>query len=253
MSSRLRNSLAQQFKRPHKGLLGWCVLQWFKYKNEMLNKCGPRLCNIKPDHKVLEIGFGPGLGIEHALEYVKDGPGKIYGVEVSTYMLDAASRRLKNPISNDKVHLSLASVIDLPFDTDTFDRVFHCNSYYFWPSLPQSVSELYRVMKPGACMVAVLSLDNIRLAKSRGFLKHGDPDPLKYMFALEASGFEDVKFEYFMEGNFKYQAIFAHVHEKPAYHFDEELEDSDSELAKDEHSEIQQNIQPSNKKPSSSQ
>lgn len=39
--------------------------------------------NIQPDHKVLEIGFGPGIGLNAALETVKHSSGKVYGIDIS--------------------------------------------------------------------------------------------------------------------------------------------------------------------------
>ena len=39
--------------------------------------------NIKPDHKVLEIGFGPGIGLNAALEKVEHSSGKVYGIDIS--------------------------------------------------------------------------------------------------------------------------------------------------------------------------
>ena len=39
--------------------------------------------NIQPDHKVLEIGFGPGIGLYAALEKVEHSSGKVYGIDIS--------------------------------------------------------------------------------------------------------------------------------------------------------------------------
>ena len=39
--------------------------------------------NIQPDHKVLEIGFGPGIGLNAALEKVEHSSGKVYGIDIS--------------------------------------------------------------------------------------------------------------------------------------------------------------------------
>lgn len=204
-------------------------MQMFKRKNSLLEKNAVRLCNIQPHHQVLEIGFGPGIGIEHAVSYVKDGPGKICGVDISRYSLEQAYSRCRRHIHNKKVELTLASVIDLPHATDSFDCVFHTNCYYFWSSMQQALQEIHRVMKPGANMVTCMNLDSIRKVQERGLMKYGKPDPVNYMCALELCGFEDVRFEYLSDGDFKYQAIFAHLGEKPAYHYDElEMEEAEA-------------------------
>ena len=42
---------------------------------------------VQPDDKVLEVGFGPGVGLEVALRKVEDGSGKVYGLEISQQMV----------------------------------------------------------------------------------------------------------------------------------------------------------------------
>ena len=39
--------------------------------NSFLETNAVKLSNIKPDHNVLEIGFGPGVGLEAAYNVVK--------------------------------------------------------------------------------------------------------------------------------------------------------------------------------------
>ncbi|XP_076457486.1 uncharacterized protein YxbB-like [Babylonia areolata] len=228
MTSKIKDSLARQLRLPTRGVWGWLTFNFLKYNSDVLEKNAARLSAIEPHHKVLEIGFGPGLGIQHALQYVKDGPGKVCGVDLSPYMVEKATTRLSAPIKEGKVELGLGNVMDIPYGTDTFHRIFHCNCYYFWPSMQDSLQEIYRVMKPGGVMVTLLNHKHIKKAQANGLLKYGDPDPLKYMCALELSGFEDVRIEYFDESSGNYQAIFAHLHVKPDVF--ELLENEEKEL-----------------------
>ena len=47
------------------------VIQNFLVKvNHSLEKLACELCEIKPDHMVLEVGFGPGLGLKEAADKV---------------------------------------------------------------------------------------------------------------------------------------------------------------------------------------
>ena len=43
--------------------------------NAFHEKLACELCDIQPDHKVLEVGFGPGLGLKEAFNKVS---GKIF-------------------------------------------------------------------------------------------------------------------------------------------------------------------------------
>ena len=43
--------------------------------------------DIQPDHQVLEVGFGPGAGLDAALKKVEHGSGKVHGVDISEQMV----------------------------------------------------------------------------------------------------------------------------------------------------------------------
>ena len=43
--------------------------------------------NIQPNYKVLEVGFGTGIGIKAALKKVENGHGRVYGVDISEQMV----------------------------------------------------------------------------------------------------------------------------------------------------------------------
>ena len=91
------------------------------------------------------------------------------------------------------------------------DKIFHCNCYYFWPSLLAGSTELYRVLKPGGLMITTLSLDTVKLLSKNCFVPSRNTDPVRYMGALECVGFKDVKIEYHTDSEFKrdYQCITA--------------------------------------------
>lgn len=43
--------------------------------------------DIQPDHHVLEVGFGPGVGLSAALKKVENGSGKVHGIDISEQMV----------------------------------------------------------------------------------------------------------------------------------------------------------------------
>ncbi|XP_033741971.1 demethylmenaquinone methyltransferase-like [Pecten maximus] len=162
----------------------------------MLEREAARLSEIQPDHHVLEVGFGPGLGIEAACQYVKGGQGKIYGVDFSEEMVTMATKLVRQDVNDRKVKLILGDVADLSFfESNKFDRVFHCNTYYFWPDLDKAVRELHRVMKTDAIMVTTMNYERSIRMRDIGLFRYGDIDQRRYMNALEACGFRDVSLE----------------------------------------------------------
>ena len=51
--------------------------------------------NIQPDHKVLEVGFGPGAGLNAALKNLKHCSGKVYGIDISELIVSITVRLLE--------------------------------------------------------------------------------------------------------------------------------------------------------------
>lgn len=239
MAGRLKlwytNQVAKNLRLPQKGIFGWITTQFLISRNRFLEENAVRLCKIKPDHHVLEIGFGPGLGLQAAHKITKNGKGKVYGIDPSFYMVNFASKKLNKAIEDKKVLLFHGSSTNIPLNTDSVHRVFHCNCYYFWPTMRSVLREIYRVMKPGGIMVTTLSIDNLKESQRKGFLKHGHPDPVKYLACLENYGFENVHLEYHKDPSTgkEFQAIFSEVLEKPAHDTSMLSDDEDDDMAEE--------------------
>jgi ubiquinone/menaquinone biosynthesis C-methylase UbiE len=94
------------------------------------NEWAISLLNLQPSDRVLEIGFGPGVAIQKMNELVSDG--LIWGIDHSEVMFRQASNRNERAISTGRVRLTLASVTQLPFFGDPFDKILDVNSFQFW-------------------------------------------------------------------------------------------------------------------------
>lgn len=108
-----------------------------------------KLCDIRPDDIVLELGHGPGLGLQAAVQHLTGPGGKLLGVDYSKYMNKMATESMQEHIANGKVTLYCCDVAAMPLEDSSVDKVFHCNCYYFWHDLKAAASEIHRVMKPG--------------------------------------------------------------------------------------------------------
>uniref|UniRef100_A0A0B7BMQ8 Methyltransferase type 11 domain-containing protein n=1 Tax=Arion vulgaris TaxID=1028688 RepID=A0A0B7BMQ8_9EUPU len=236
MAQRMRlwftEQVARNLKFPERGLFGWLSYTFFVKYNSYMELNAVRLSNIKPDHNVLEIGFGPGVGLEAAYNIVKNGKGKVFGVDYSLFMMETARKRAKKGVNENKIMLYHANVSQIPLNTDSVQRVFHTNSYYYWPNLRLAVREIYRVMQPGAIMVTTLNMNSLKTVQNLGFLKYGHPDPVKYMRCLENYGFENVRMEYHKDQltGRQFQTIFCEVIEKPAHGKSMDIDDDDDEV-----------------------
>lgn len=196
MASFIKDALAKNLRQPRSGPIGWFVNRYvFENLNRGLEENAVKLCNISKDDSVLEVGFGPGIGIEEAYSKIKDGKGKVYGADISQTMIKRATQRLRPQISEGKVELVLANVANLPFESDMFDHVFHCNCYYFWDDQVACAKELRRVMKHNATMVTVLNEYSLKKVNEKGVMKYGNTDPERYMDSLKKAGFQDVDYQ----------------------------------------------------------
>ncbi|XP_030211732.1 uncharacterized protein zgc:194242 isoform X2 [Gadus morhua] len=203
------HNIGKQLGLPTRSLVGWLVSRFLKVGNRVLEEKAVRLCGIQPGDTVLEVGHGPGLGLQSAAGLLTQPSGSLIGVDYSKYMHQMASDLLKDLLASGKVTLHHCDVAAMPLADSIVDKVFHCNCYYFWPDLRKGSAELHRVMKPGGLMVATLNLQRIAALASRGAMPGENWRPEAYMEALKDSGFVDVRIEDVQHSNRKFQAIYA--------------------------------------------
>ncbi|XP_072033707.1 phosphoethanolamine N-methyltransferase 2-like [Amphiura filiformis] len=205
--------IAPQLRRPTSGFTGWVVKRMLQSKNGFIELNAVRLCRLEKHHRVLEVGFGLGIGIKKAAEIIEAGSGKVHGIDFSPEMMRAASTRVEAEVIDGKVELVLGDAACLPYRDNTMDRIFHCNCYYFWPDVNKVCLKLHRVLKDGGIMVTCLSLDRMQDIDSRGYLQCAISwDPNIYIDALKKTGFVNVemKDEYCDKTKQAFQAIYAY-------------------------------------------
>ena len=146
------------------------------------------LLNIKPDDRLLEIGFGPGLAIELASKIASEG--FVTGIDHSEVMVRQASRRNARAIREGKVALHLGSASDLPKFNEPFDKIFTINSVHFWNAPVDSLKELLKMLRPGG-LIAVTLQPRSRSATDATAKELGKEMRLN----LECAGFSQVRLE----------------------------------------------------------
>ena len=105
------------------------------------------MLQIRPNERVLEVGFGPGVAI--ALLAGSASSGYVAGVDPSWEMVAQARARNAAAIETGLVDLRQGSVERLPFDDDAFDAVMAVNSMQVWPDAITGLREVHRVMRTG--------------------------------------------------------------------------------------------------------
>jgi ubiquinone/menaquinone biosynthesis C-methylase UbiE len=102
---------------------------------------------INPSDFILEVGSGPGLGLQLAAERAHQG--KVVGVDLSETMLEMAYRRNRSLIQSERVELHLGSVEKLPVEDAIFDKAMTINSLHLWPDPVAGLREIRRTLRTG--------------------------------------------------------------------------------------------------------
>jgi ubiquinone/menaquinone biosynthesis C-methylase UbiE len=145
------SGLIGQFRKPT-GKIGWFVGQVMALKNKERSQWVLSLLKVQPDDQILEIGFGPGTDIQRISQ--KISRGFVAGIDYAEIMVCQASKRNASAIRAGKVKLQCATASKLPYDDQSFDKVFSINVAQFWDQPLQVLAEVQRVLKPGG-LVAI--------------------------------------------------------------------------------------------------
>jgi ubiquinone/menaquinone biosynthesis C-methylase UbiE len=184
--------LAKQLRKPA-GFFGNLVAKMMEVRTrdfykEIIGKLSPR----QGEH-ILEIGYGPGLGI---YRIASSFPGcRISGIDFSELMYHKASKRNKKFVEKGTVHLKLGDILTLQPGNDKFDKIFCVNVIYFWNDLDLAFTRIFNMLgEKGIFLIYMDHRDTIEKAK---FLS----DFCKYSIEeveskLKNAGFTDIEYTF---------------------------------------------------------
>ena len=129
-----------------KGALGWLGGQLMS-QDHWLSAWVLDLLEVHPSDSVLEVGSGPGVGMQLAAERAYQGT--VVGIDPSETMLEMAHRRNRALIEARYVELHHGSVEKLPFPDAAFDKAMTMNSLHLWPNQVAGLREIKRILRPG--------------------------------------------------------------------------------------------------------
>jgi ubiquinone/menaquinone biosynthesis C-methylase UbiE len=138
--------LMRMFGRPE-GLLGRLGGIILAHGNRRFAEEMVAFLEVRPSDDVLEVGFGPGIGI--ALLAGAATKGKIAGIDPSEEMVAQATARNAAAIEAGAVDLRRGTVERMPFADAAFDVALAINSMQVWPDAPAGLREIRRVLRMG--------------------------------------------------------------------------------------------------------
>lgn len=194
--SKFTDYIGSQFGNP-RGFVGKVCCVIMNVINKAMYKNTVALMNVQPGEKVLDIGYGNGYLLQRLYKKTK---ADLYGIDISQDMMDQATRRNATAASNGHLHLQVGDCCALPFDDKTFAAVSSINTIYFWSDTVKGLSEIRRVLKPGAAFYNVVYtrewLDKLSYTR-KGFKKF---EPEQLMELGRQAGFENIQIKDIVKG-----------------------------------------------------
>lgn len=154
-----------------------------------MNALAVEALEVRPDDRVLEIGFGPAAALAEIARLVPRG--FVAGIDPSEAMISLASRRLRNGIAAERVELKLGTASSIPYEDGRFDRVLTVNTIYFWDQT-DALREIRRVMQLGGRFVLVFRAtpDDVGALRVRGMAARPSVDDV--LERMAAAGFANL-------------------------------------------------------------
>jgi cyclopropane fatty-acyl-phospholipid synthase-like methyltransferase len=186
----LKKFIASQFKKPT-GLFGIFTSNMMVKNNQKNYVKIIKDLDLQRNDKLLEIGYGPGIGIQMIAERCHDCT--IHGIDFSKLMYKRASKYNKPFIDNGRVQLQYGDFLKSSILNNNYDKVFCLNVVYFWDELNNPFEKVLSLLKKGGAF-------HIYMADKNTLIEKKAPDSVfnKYSIeqvkeALKAAGFENVE------------------------------------------------------------
>ena len=137
--------LAKQLGNPE-GEIGIEVANMMNATNIGMTKYSIESLNLDVNDVVLELGHG---NCGHLPFFMKQAENlKYFGLEISELMQQQAIKSNQNYIENNSAEFRLYNGTKIPFNDESFHKIFTVNTLYFWQNTDLLLNEIHRVLKP---------------------------------------------------------------------------------------------------------
>jgi len=138
-------AIAAQLKHPT-GEKGIEMANMMNETNINMTRHSIQNLHIAKENKILELGHGNAGHVKFLLEQAENL--KYYGLEMSELMFQEARKINRNFVSQKQAFFSIYDGNEIPFEDESFDKIFTVNTIYFWQEPEKLLLEIYRVLNP---------------------------------------------------------------------------------------------------------
>ncbi len=109
--------------------------------------CSAQRMQLNGNEKLLDLCCGTGKSTLACLKFLPNGT--IVGVDNSEGMLEVASEKFAQEVSQEKIAFVLNDAMSLDFPDNSFDAVFMAYGLRNMPDYQKAIQGIYRILKPG--------------------------------------------------------------------------------------------------------
>lgn len=149
------HKLIENAAKPN-GFWGRLMIRSMNKGHHELTDWGLSYLSVQNGDRVLDVGCGGGRTVAKLCGLV--GSGKVYGIDYSDLCVKKSGELNRKNVLCKKAEIIRASVSELPFEDDKFDKITAVETYYFWPDKPNDLKEVYRVLKPGGRLMMLFEM-----------------------------------------------------------------------------------------------
>lgn len=128
-----------------KGWGGKLMLNMMNKGHEFMAKWGFSHINIKEYKSALDIGCGGGVNIKKML--AENADIHVSGIDYSEVSVQKSRKVNEKAVKAKRCEIRQGNVMELPYDTESFNLVTAFETIYFWPDIEKAFKGIYRVLK----------------------------------------------------------------------------------------------------------
>ena len=129
------------------GVMGRIVVAMMNRGHAGIAAWGFTHLRFRGDEDVLDCGCGGGANLAQLLRLLPKG--RVTGLDYSPISVEKAREVNRAAIDAGRCTVVQGNVLELPFESSSFDAVTAFETVYFWPELVRCFAEIHRVLKPG--------------------------------------------------------------------------------------------------------
>jgi ubiquinone/menaquinone biosynthesis C-methylase UbiE len=196
----MRKIIANQLRKPT-GFLGKIISKLMQKGNSSIYDKIILELEIKNVNKILEIGYGHGIGAERILTKYDCF---VSGIDFSELMFKQATKRNKKFIDSKKAEFYHGDFLRTPVLSNEYDRIFCLNVVYFWDALNGPFSKIYKGLKEGGLFCMYMThrddLNKMKFTKQVIFNKYSIE---QIVAELKSAGFSVIDYE--LESDYRFE------------------------------------------------